>query len=448
MSEYDLTSKIGSRIDPHLFLPMLEFVSEKNIFDERDLGLAKLHLLDGTNMVDFSVDVFKKLFPKKDIPEEFELKRKNVIIELKSNSEKMKPILQMMGEDDFKKEIESTREGKQLFEFLESNYSFTLDDLNTIFDYANFQYKCGNYSSAGQLLYFHRALVQSDDPRAMPSLWGKLACGILMQEWDAAFEDLQRLREAIDTNQSQTQLQILQQRTWLIHWSLFVFFNHSKGRDAIIEMFLNNHPYLNTIQTMCPWVLRYLATAVFITNKRRRQVLKDVVQVIQQESYAYRDPITEFVECLYVKFDFDKAQEKLRECETVLSNDFFLVVCAEEFMENARVYIFETFCRMHKCISIDKLAGKLNMTADEAERWIVDLIRKSPFHMDAKIDSRKGHVIMEAQAVSPYEQVIEKTKAFSLRTQMLSSNVERRLNREKEKADVVPHWAEGPRKKH
>lgn len=33
-------------------------------------------------------------------------------------------------------------------------------------------------------------------------------------------------------------LQSLQQRTWLIHWSLFVFFNHPKGRDNIIELFL------------------------------------------------------------------------------------------------------------------------------------------------------------------------------------------------------------------
>lgn len=30
----------------------------------------------------------------------------------------------------------------------------------------------------------------------------------------------------------------LQQRTWLIHWSLFVFFNHAKGPDLLIEMFL------------------------------------------------------------------------------------------------------------------------------------------------------------------------------------------------------------------
>ena len=46
-------------------------------------------------------------------------------------------------------------------------------------------------------------------------------------------------------------------------------------------------------------------------------MLKDLVKVIQYESYTYKDPITEFLQCLYVNFDFDGAQQKLRECETV-----------------------------------------------------------------------------------------------------------------------------------
>lgn len=36
----------------------------------------------------------------------------------------------------------------------------------------------------------------------------------------------------------------------------------------------------------------------------------------------------------------------------VLVNDFFLVACLEDFIENARLFIFETFCRIHQCISI------------------------------------------------------------------------------------------------
>lgn len=52
--------------------------------------------------------------------------------------------------------------------------------------------------------------------------------------------------------------------------------------------------YLNAIQTMCPHILRYLTTAV-ITNKdvrKRRQVLKDLVKVIQQVSSLTASQIT------------------------------------------------------------------------------------------------------------------------------------------------------------
>ncbi len=71
------------------------------------------------------------------------------------------------------------------------------------------------------------------------------------------------------------------------------------------------------------------------------------------------------------------------------------------------------------------LAEKLNMTDEEAERWIVNLIRHA--RLDAKIDSSKGHVVMGTQAVSPYSQLIEKTKALSLRTQMLALQIEKRI---------------------
>merc|ERR1712179_556677 len=159
--------------------------------------------------------------------------------------------------------------------------------------------------------------------------------------------------------------------------------NHPKGRDLIIDQFLYTPTYLNAIQTTCPHILRYLTTAVITNKQRRNKALKDLVKVIQQESYTYKDPITEFVQCLYVDFDFDGAQKKLRECETVLFNDFFLVACLEDFIQNAR--------------------------------------------LDAKIDSKLGHVVMGTAAISPYQQVIEKTKNLSVRSQMLAFNIEKKL---------------------
>ena len=70
-------------------------------------------------------------------------------------------------------------------------------------------------------------------------------------------------------------------------------------------------------------------------------MLKDLVRVLRNETYA--DPITEFLVKLFVEYDFDGARERLAACDSVLENDFFLVGCKEEFAENARLFIFETY---------------------------------------------------------------------------------------------------------
>merc|ERR1712080_801656 len=340
---------------------------------------------------------------------------------------------EIMEDQDVEQQIQNSRDSRHLVEFLEEKYDFKPEMTEKLYNNAKFQYECGNYSGAAQYLYLYRLLVPSHDQNYVSALWGKLASEILMQNWEQALEDQQRLKEYLDTTVTVSSLQQLQSRTWLIHWSLFVFFNHAKGRDLIIELFLYQKQYLNAIQTTCPWILRYLSTAVIINKNSRRNVMKDLVKVIQEESYTYKDPITPFIEDLYVNFNFDGAQQKLRQCEEVLESDFFLVSCLNDFIENSRLMIFETFCRIHQCISISMLAEKLNMNPNEAEKWIVNLIRQAK--LDAKIDSQQGHVVMGTQTTSPYQQLIEKTKALSFRSQMLQLNVEK-----KKKAQDQPNW--------
>lgn len=128
--------------------------------------------------------------------------------------------------------------------------------------------------------------------RNMNVLWGKLAADTLMQNYDAATEDLQRLRESLD-NQSfgVPPLVLLQQRTWLMHWSLHVYWNHENGRNALVDLFMQP-PYMAAIQINAQHLLRYLAAAVLV-NKRRRNQLKELVRLIQVEAYEYSDPITQ-----------------------------------------------------------------------------------------------------------------------------------------------------------
>merc|ERR1712071_197486 len=130
-----------------------------------------------------------------------------------------------------------------------------------------------------------------------------------------------------------------------------------------------------------------------------KKLMKDLVKVMQHCEYS--DPIVEFVDCLCVKFDFEGAQTKLAECELVLSTDFFLCKQTALFMEEARVFVFENYCRIHNKIDLSALGKKLAMNQEEAERWIVDLIRNAD--LDAKIDSEEGCVVMGGSILSMYE---------------------------------------------
>ncbi|XP_071451654.1 eukaryotic translation initiation factor 3 subunit E isoform X2 [Hetaerina americana] len=424
MAKFDLTSRMGQYLDRHLVFPLLEFLSAKQIYDENELLQGKLDILSKTNMVDYAIDIRKQLYPLQEVPESLKSRRAQVVAQLQELQSEVSPILKLMSNDDVMKTMETMKDSKTLLNYLTKDYDFKIELMEGMYKLAKYRYECGNYSVSTSYLYFYMLVMPATDKNYLNVLWGKLASEILVQNWDTALEDLNKLREFIDGNTFSSALQLLQQRTWLIHWSLFVFFNHVKGRDLIIEMFLYRPHYLNAIQTMCPHILRYLATAVII-NRARRSALKDLVKVIQQESYTYRDPITEFLEHLYVNFDFDGARRKLHECQTVLFNDFFLIACLDEFVENARLMIFETFCRIHQCISIGMLADKLNMNPEEAECWIVNLIRNA--RLDAKIDSKLGHVVMGTQPLSPYQQLIEKIDSLSVRSEALQALIERKL---------------------
>eukprot|EP00249_Psilotum_nudum_P014645 c24936_g1_i1 orf=537-1856(-) len=427
MAQYDLTPKMAPYLDRHLVFPLLEFLQDKQLYGDDQILKAKLELLAKTNMVDYAMDIHKSLYHTEEVPQEMLERRVEVVSRLKMLEDSAAPLISFLQNPALVQELRSDKQYN--LQMMNDRYQIGPEQIEALYQYAKFQFECGNYSGASDYLYQYRTLCTSPE-KSLSALWGKLAAEILMQNWDVALEELNRLREVIDSKAFASPLTQLQNRTWLMHWSLFVYFNHENGRNAIIELFFQER-YLNAIQTNAHHLLRYFAIALII-NKRRRNVLKELIKVIQQEQYAYKDPVTEFLECLFVNYDFEGAQFKLRECEEVIVNDFFIgkqaqengfvtVPLRDEFMENARLFIFETYCRIHQCIDIGMLSAKLNMNYDDAERWIVNLIRSA--RLDAKIDSRMGTVVMGTQCTNVYEQLIDMTRQLTLRSCMLASNV-------------------------
>lgn len=299
--------------------------------------------------------------------------------------------------------------------------------VNALYDFGNFQYSCGNYGAAADLLYQFRVL-STDNDKVSAATWGKLASEILTTNWESALEEIQKVKEGIDTKLFNNPLAQLQHRTWLIHWALFPLFNSDSSRDPLLEL-LFSPAYINTIQTSCPWVLRYLTAAVITGRGRARnsgvqqKQLKDIVRIVRQEAYEYTDPLTEFVRALFIDFDFEEAQRQLTRAEEVLRSDFFLAACADTFVDNARHLIFESYCKIHARIDIQGLSASLGLNNEEGEKWIVNLIRDT--RLDAKIDSKEGTVIMNHPPSSVYQQVIERTKGGFFRTQVLNAAVAR-----------------------
>jgi len=60
------------------------------------------------------------------------------------------------------------------------------------------------------------------------------------------------------------------------------------------------------------------------------------------------------------------------------------------------------------------LADKLNMNDEEAEKWIINLIRNAK--LEAKVDVKAGTVVMGTSQPTVHEQIIEKTVNMAMRS--------------------------------
>ncbi|KAK8850631.1 eukaryotic translation initiation factor 3 subunit E [Kwoniella newhampshirensis] len=277
--------------------------------------------------------------------------------------EKAQPVMKVIEDPDAVAKLRSGGDKEKNLELLRSEYQIDTDQINALYHFGQYQYTLGAYGPAANLLY-HFLLLSPSHELNISAHWGKLASNIFNGEWEAALVEVKDLRDAIDNPHGTAMakpLAQLQARTWLLHWSLFVFFNLGEGQgcQSLLDMFLSP-AYLNTIQTSCPHLLRYLVAAAVISRRApkpagtrgNRDHVKELTKIVQMEEYQYSDPVTGFLKDLFADFDTNQAQQRLTVAESVVRSDFFLSGFADEFVENARWLISEVFCRIHRRIDI------------------------------------------------------------------------------------------------
>ncbi|CAK9294387.1 unnamed protein product [Gordionus sp. m RMFG-2023] len=420
MAEYSLFSKITPYLDKHLLFPLLENMTNNPNYDQKVLNDVKLRLLQSTFMVDYAIELYNN---PNDVPQELLEKRRTVLEILAEAVSAAEPINQIISLPEAVALISREREYTVLYQNLKIEFNFDPTMLEHLYKVARLRFECGDYLYAANKLDAYLSLITMNHPNFKTALWGKLASDILNQFWEHALNEFKQLKETIDNKVYKNEVESLQERTWLLHWSLFIYFNHPDGKEHLIDLFLYQIPYLNIIQTVCPHLLRYLTAAV-ITSKRKKQALKDLIKIFKQEYYAHNDPLIEFMVSLFVDCDFEKAKKKMLECAILLESDFFLCNHKDECMEAIRQMTFEKYTKIHQCLSLSVVAEKLNMNVAEAEKWIGNLVATT--RVDVKIEYSKGHVLMNTQVIPPYQKIIDKAKTLSYHTQNMASLIENR----------------------
>ncbi|KAJ1030296.1 hypothetical protein NDA16_001206 [Ustilago loliicola] len=469
--KYDLTQTLLPYLDRHLGLPLLSHLAGSGIFSETDIAKAQYELAKNTSMVDYALQLHEQAYPNQPAPAEIEKQRETAIALNDKLGTEVDHVLNVIQDPSVASALKQDK--TQNLQWLEEKYNLTSEQINALYRYGYFQFNCGNYGDASSYLYHFRVL-STDAALTMSSHWGKLASDILVGEWEQALSELKLLREQIDSSAAHatasyaqpstsngtaqsddlTQEGLLKKRAWLLHWALFIFFNHPQGREQLVEMFLSP-VYLNTIQTTCWWLLRYVVAAILLSRRTTRvymvqqpapatlmasatgpnvnklspqAAIKDVVNIIDSESYrlAGTDPIVDFLSKLFVDFDFEAAQEQLTLAEQVASKDFFLAEFKDELVEACRVVISEAYCRIHSKVDIADLVKRLNLSKEDGEKWIVNLVRDT--RADAKIDFKEGMVFMNPTHPPIYQTIIEKTRGFTFRTSAMGTAIDRKAH--------------------
>lgn len=348
-AQYDILPKIIPHLDRHLIYPIVA-----DFDPSPELTKFKFELLKVTNMTDFIGGLDKEIKGLSEVPKDYDKKREDVLKKRAQLEEATDKIRGLLEDSEVIANLRSDKVAN--LNYLKEQHGVTEEMVDSLYNYGQFQYSCGSYPEAAELLYQFRVL-STDNDKVNAATWGKLASEILSTEWEPAVEEINKIKESIDSRLYSNSFAQLQSRTWLIHWSLFPFFNHEASRDALTEMFFSP-AFINTIQTSCPWILRYLTAAVITNRSRNRhsntyqKQLKDLIRVVKQENYEYSDPLTDFIRALYLDFDFEEAQKKLSEAEQLLRGDFFLTSSTESFVDSARHLISESYCKIHQRIDI------------------------------------------------------------------------------------------------
>lgn len=408
--------------------PLLDFLLAQTpaVYPSSELESAKWELLAQTKQIAAIQAYIKRCPGAKNAPSAAALKEKtSEIMTAQSSFERdAAPLLTLLASPDL---VQLQQDKQVTFAAVSSKYNITSAHVDALYQVAKLQYDSGNYTTSLPMLQLVRQLASSTSASLFPALWGTLACTILTTKWDAAMQAFRELVDAIEKKSVSAPLEQLQQRSWLLHWSLFIWSQtpNVEDRDAICDLMFTPR-YLEAIQTNAPWLCRYAIVAALV-HKRRRQLMKILVKLLKQEGSDTHQPtpLIRLMDSLTRTFDFEAAATALTECTRVFQLDYFLSRRTTDFLEAARGLILETYARLHSRVSVSSMASTLGLPEGAAgtTAWMLQCLSEAK--VTATFEAENKTLVLNPGVSSVHSQVVDKTRELVRRTESLNATLTR-----------------------
>ncbi|KAI9190232.1 eukaryotic translation initiation factor 3 subunit E [Blastocladiella emersonii ATCC 22665] len=357
-TKYDLTATVAKYLDAQLAVPVLRHVAASGAYPAADVLAKALAVASSTSRADLAEEIAEEIKAAGAEPasiadvvaraEETRLKIDNVDDELSA-------ILDVIESD-----AENLRADRATNSaYIQDKCSISADAIEKLYHHGKLQYDAGMYTEAAKTLDQFRRITTNSE-LILASQWGKLAAVILAAEGPSPVDTLFRVRDAVEGAPLASASHTLQQRTWLLHWALFVVFRAENGLDRAMELFTDS-AYMNAIESAAPWLLRYVVAASTLSAYKNT---RDIARFATQERYRVQDPLCNIYEHLFNNIDFESVAASLKDVEELVKVDYFLAPHADALLAGLRKQFLQVIANVYTQLHTEKLVALLGVDAE------------------------------------------------------------------------------------
>lgn len=157
-TQYSLLPKLMPNLDRHLVYPLLNFSSDEDAEQPLEQKKLLLELLKPTNMTDFVGQLYQEVHDLDDMPEEYKQKRDQVLQKRDQLEQETSKISGLLDDENVVTNLRSDK--VQNLAYLKESHGVEVEMVNQLYEFGQFQYSCGVYPHAAELLYRFRVLVR------------------------------------------------------------------------------------------------------------------------------------------------------------------------------------------------------------------------------------------------------------------------------------------------